>query len=114
MRLELWKRLGAIDKELAPANRIICVIQYLDETDDDALLKVEQWRSGKHVPDITTHKTEGEEIVIQVRRFSRKSDGSKVSQEEYEQWLDGGTPQEAIRTDQDLETVAALDGTEDA
>ena len=88
MRRDLWKRLGAIDKGLSPANRIICVIQYLDETDDDALLKVEKWRSGEHMPDVKTRKTEGEELVILIRRFSRNSDGSKVSQEEYAQWYE--------------------------
>lgn len=46
MQREMLKRLAALESKLGAGNQVICVLQYLDETIQDAREKVRRWRSG--------------------------------------------------------------------
>ena len=86
MNINMGKRLDDLESKLGVGTQGICVKQYLDETRDNANAKLERWRSGKDVPDVTSYPIAGEEIVIYARQFGRLSDGSEVTREEYEEW----------------------------
>ncbi len=88
MQREMLKRLDTLENKLGAGNQAICVIQYLDETIEDAREKVRRWRSGTSEKDVWAWPSSNNEIVIYARHFGHKSDGSDVSGEEYAKWLE--------------------------
>ena len=89
MRRKLRERLDTLEGKLGIGNQIICVKKYLDETMEEAREKVERWRAGESETGVWARPSSDDEIVIFGREFGRKSDGSEVSGEEYEKWLEG-------------------------
>ena len=83
MKADLWKRLDSIGRGLGAGDQVITVLQYFDETEDDANKKLAQWRAGDDTKDVVARPSSGDELVIQIMRFGRKSDGSEVTGEEY-------------------------------
>ena len=84
MNKELRERLNTLEGKLGVGNQIICVKKYLDETIEEAREKLERWRAGESESDVWAQPSSAdEEIVIFVREFGRKSDGTEVSGEEY-------------------------------
>jgi hypothetical protein len=67
---DMRRRLSAISKWMAPRNCSITVIQYANETDEQVAAKLDRWRAGEEVDDVTAFPTEGHEIVVVIRCFS--------------------------------------------
>ncbi len=53
----------------AKQNYLITVIKQPGESEDDVERKIAQWRAGEDVEDITSHPTEGNELIVVVRNF---------------------------------------------
>ena len=88
MRSDLRQRLDSVEHKMGIGNQVIVVIQNLDESEQKAQEKLNRWRAGEAVEGVSASPSTGPELVIFVQGFSRKSDGSEVTQEEYEKWHD--------------------------
>ena len=68
-------------------NYQITILRYMDETDEDIDAKLARWRAGEDVPDVNATPTDGEELIVTIKQFGQKSDGSTLTDDEHEQYM---------------------------
>ena len=50
-------------------NYVITAIQRPGESEKDVHRKIDRWRAGKDVEDVTPHPTTGDELTVVIRNF---------------------------------------------
>lgn len=50
-------------------NYVITAIQQPGESEKDVQRKIDRWRAGEDVEDVTPHPTTGDELIVVIRNF---------------------------------------------
>jgi hypothetical protein len=69
MKIQLWKRLDAVQGMFAPQNYCITVRQRPGETIEETEARLERWRQGSEDEDINATPCAGEELVVILLNF---------------------------------------------
>jgi hypothetical protein len=77
MNTGMRKRLDEVESALGGGNQIICVTQYLDESEEDAQAKVDRWRNGE-LEDEVWAMPSSKDLVIRIRKFCRRTSDSEL------------------------------------